>query len=247
MTIYLIWLDDKQCLFCADEATLHEGEPEPPPDAKPGGVRGFFSDRLKRWKTRWSDDRTGVLSWMRRGWDWLHSWTRPDEPMLARLWSSPRLLIRHPASLSPGEPAAIWNHYLRGQFHRHLFWMTVNGIITPPSVILAVLPGPNLIGYWFAYRAAHHALASWGIARARRGAIPITLEPTPELDAPMAIDADGKPRHVALEGAVARLEEHLLRSRRLRWSRRGVTIKTRALNPSPAPGAETADDAAAQL
>lgn len=248
MTIYLIWLDDKRCLFCADEATFQVAASVELPAGKASGARGFIANRLEPWKTSWRADQSGVVSWMRRAWEWLHTWTRPDEPMLARLWSSPGLLIRHPAKLAPDELHEIWSRYLRGQFHRHLFWMAINGLLAPPSLIfLWPLPGPNLIGYWFSYRAVHHAFASWGIRKTRRGAIPITIEPMPELDAPIELDAEGKPRHVALDGTLARLEEHLLRSRWLRWSRRVEDIQTCVVDRSTAPGAETTDDAASEL
>ena len=104
---------------------------------------------------------------MRRSWDWLHSWAHPDEAMLARLWSARRIDLHHPRARGRRGPRHLAD-YLNRQWRRHLVWLIVNGVIAPFSVILAILPGPNLIGYWFAYRAIHHSLVVWGIRRVQQ-------------------------------------------------------------------------------
>ena len=90
-----------------------------------------------------------------------------------------------------------------------MFWLIVNGVIAPFSVLFAILPGPNLIGYWFAYRAIHHMLVVWGIRRVRRNKIPTELHPIAALDLPIERDGDGKMGHAALTGAATRLAEHV--------------------------------------
>ncbi len=69
----------------------------------------------------------------------------------------------------------------------------------------------------------------------------------PELDVAIELDADGKPRHQVLDAVVARLEEHLRRSRWLRWSKRMGDVPTCVVDHPPTPGQETTDDAATQL
>ena len=88
--------------------------------------------------------------------------------------------------------------------------MSANGLVAPPALaMLWLLPGPNVIGYWFAYRAVHHALIVWGIRRVRRGRVELELRPVAELDRPIEVDDEGKARHAALDGEAARLEEHV--------------------------------------
>ncbi|MEJ7711591.1 MAG: hypothetical protein WKF84_17425 [Pyrinomonadaceae bacterium] len=41
--------------------------------------------------------------------------------------------------------------------------------MAPIPLVLAPVPGPNVIGYWFWYRAICHALALMGIRRATCG------------------------------------------------------------------------------
>ena len=66
-----------------------------------------------------------------------------------------------------------------------------------------------MIGYWFAYRAVHHAMIVWGIRRVRRGRIELELRPVAELDWPIAVDDAGKATHAALDGEAPHLEEHV--------------------------------------
>ena len=85
----------------------------------------------------------------------------------------------------------------------------LNGVIAPFAFWLFILPGPNLIGYWFAYRTIHHLLVVWGIRRVRRNTIPTELHPMAALDVPIERDDQGKSSHAALSGAAARLDEHV--------------------------------------
>jgi hypothetical protein len=207
--IYMLLIDDERFFFFADESELahedHGGTPEPPRS----GVRNWIHNRFERLKAAWQGASSGALYWMRKVWDWLHKLVRPDEAMLARLWSVRRINLRHPAARTEIDVRTHWRNYLDRQWRRHLFWFAVNAAIAPPSVVLAVLPGPNVIGFWFAYRAFHHGLVVWGISRARRNLVPIELQALESLDAPIEQDGGGNARHAALQGAEEHLEQHM--------------------------------------
>ena len=87
--------------------------------------------------------------------------------------------------------------------------MSLNTLIAPFTVLFAILPGPNVIGYWFAYRAIHHTLIVWGLRRVRTARIPIELHPVASLDRPIEHDDAGKAKHAALDGEAALLDEHV--------------------------------------
>ena len=160
------------------------------PDQRRGHGPGFMS-QFTKFRSAWEHAESGALLWMRRVWEWLHTWTHPDEAMLARLWSARKVDLHHPAARMEGEVHAIWTDYLNKQWWRHLVWLIVNGTIAPFSVLLFPLPGPNLIGYWFAYRAVHHTLVVWGIRRVLRKSTPTELHPVAALDLPIERDGDG--------------------------------------------------------
>ncbi len=178
--IYLLSIDTRRFFFYADES-------EPPDDRQEGGDasgswrggwRGWLLDRWHRLQSAWERSESGAARWTRRAWNWLHSWAHPDETMLSRLRSARWIELHHPASRDAEEVRGLWREYLDHRWWRHVLWMSANGIVAPPALAtLWILPGPNLIGYWFAYRAVHHAMIVWGIRRVRRGRVAIKLYP----------------------------------------------------------------------
>jgi hypothetical protein len=209
--IYLLLIDHSRFFFYSDESEASDDKDHSDDSSGPrrSGVRGWVLAKYDRFRSAWEHADSGALHWMRLSWDWLHSWTHPDEAMLARLWSARTVGLYHPASRRDDEVRAIWMDYLRQQWRRHLVWLIVNAVIAPISVLFAILPGPNLIGYWFAYRAIHHSLVVWGIRRVRRDKIPTELHPTRALDLPVEIGKDGKHAHAALAGRVTGLDMHM--------------------------------------
>lgn len=242
-------IDHERFFFYSDdsEGSDDEGQAEVS-DAKPrSGVRGWLQEKFLRFKSAWKHADEGALHWMRRAWDWLHKLTRPDEPMLARLRPARRIDLHHPAAYGGDEVRIVWREYLRRQWWRHLLWMSVHGVIAPVSAILAVLPGPNVIGYWFAYRALHHSLVVWGIRRILNEKIPIELHSLAELDVPIDHDDQGEARHAALNGSAARLGDHVTWWRRWgRWmipGRSRLPVRSASSQPRlPANRPETRED-----
>jgi len=209
--IYLLLIDKERFFFYSDESESSHDEGEGDDSSSPArpGLRGWVHDRYSKFKSAWQHADSGAMLWMRRAWDWLQSWAHPDEAMLARLWSTRRIDLHHPAARPGDEVRAIWKHYVGQQWRRHLVWLSCNGAIAPFAFWLFILPGPNLIGYWFAYRTIHHLLVVWGIRRVRRDKIPTELHPIAALELPIERDDQGKSSHAALPGAAARLDEHV--------------------------------------
>jgi Mitochondrial K+-H+ exchange-related len=209
--IYLLSIDKRRCFFYADEseASLDEGDGPRSSGPPPTGLRGRLLDRYHRMRSAWEHSESRVARWTRRTWDWLHTWSHPDESMLVRLRSAHRIDLHHPASRSSDEVRALWGGYLNHRWWRHLLWMTLNSVIAPFTVLFAILPGPNVIGYWFAYRAIHHTLIVWGLRRVRSGRIPIEFHPLASLDRPIEVNEAGEAKHAALDGEATLLEEHV--------------------------------------
>jgi Mitochondrial K+-H+ exchange-related len=210
--IYLLSIDRRRFFFYADESEPPDDEREGggPFGAREAGWRGWLPDRWHGLQSVWEHSDARVVRWTRQAWDWMHSWAHPDETMLSRLRSAGRIELHHPASRGAEEVRKLWNAYLNHRWWRHFLWMSANGLAAPPGLlILWVLPGPNVIGYWFAYRAIHHALILWGIRRVRRGRVEVVLRPVDQLDRPIERDEAGKATHAAIDGEAARLDEHV--------------------------------------
>jgi Mitochondrial K+-H+ exchange-related len=214
--IYMVLIDEKRFFFFADESDLDlddDGERASSEEPR-SGIRKWVVDRVARFKTAWHDAGSGALYWVRRAWDWLHTLARPDEAMLARLRSARQIKLHHPAARNEAVVLGEWQSYLTRQGRRHYFWLGVNALITPFATALFVLPGPNVIGIWFAYRTVHHMIVVWGISRAQRNQIPIELQAVESLDQPVEHGGEGKARHAALEGADEKLGQHVSWRRR---------------------------------
>ncbi len=182
MKIYLLSIDGRRCFFYADESE--------PPDVEDGagpGSRGWLGQLADRWhrlQTAWDrSEARPVRGAPGLGLDALLGPPGRVDAVAAAFRR--RIELHHPVSRDPGEVRKLWDDYLNHRWWRHMLWMSANAIVAPPGLlILWVLPGPNVIGYWFAYRAIHHALIVWGIYRLRRDGVPIELRPLPRSTGP---------------------------------------------------------------
>ncbi len=223
MKIFLLLIDHEQFFFYSDESEATH-DPQDGGDfagKAQSGLAGWLHNQLDKVKKSWHEAESGLTHRLRRCWDWLHSWSHPDEWMLSRLRSAKLIELHHPASRTGDEVLAIWQNYISRQRNRHLVWLTINGVVAPFTVLFAILPGPNIIGYWFLYRAVQHLLVVWGTIRVQRSGVPTELHPLDALDMPVERDGTGKTVHVALAGGGERLGEHVARSRAPRQRRGG--------------------------
>src|SRR4029077_14650039 len=69
-----------------------------------------------------------------------------------------------PSDLSDASAAAVRQRLLAHARRHHGWWLVMNAAGVAVTAILVLLPGPNLIGYYFAFRVIGHYL-SWRGAR----------------------------------------------------------------------------------
>jgi hypothetical protein len=207
--VYLLLVNNEQFIFYSDESEPDESPEEA--QAQPrAGIRGWLEERWHRFQMAFHQSEAGAARSARRTWEWLHSLTHPEESMLVRFRSTRRICLHHPASRSKEAVEKIWRDYLASRGRRHLICLTYNALIAPAALaLLWPLPGPNLIGYWFAYRAIHHWLIVRGIRSVKLGWVPTHLHPEPALDSPVERDPQGKARHAVIEGDGHRLDDYL--------------------------------------
>jgi hypothetical protein len=77
---------------------------------------------------------------------------------------------------------AEWKRYLARARLGKTAWIAVYALLSPVSILLAPLPGPNIIGYWFVYQLACSAMAYSGLYRVSRKSFPTHAECYPALD-----------------------------------------------------------------
>jgi hypothetical protein len=173
----------------------HEGQGQ-------GGRHRWAVRRLRLLEASWKQSEGRGARVIRGLWSWLQRRAHPDEPLLARLRSAGAITVHHPASMDAEVAGVAWSRFLKGGRRRHLPWLIFDSLVAPLTIVLMPLPGPNLIGYWFLYRAIHQLLILTGLRRASRGAIETRFQPLEALDPPIAevaLDCDPQALHDFLE------------------------------------------------
>ena len=185
MIIYLLPLDDGRLAF-------HSDGPEAPSTAPSGRFRGWLDRKGRALAEALGRSEGSVVSWFRGVWTWLHRWTGPDEEMLRSLRLATDYELAYPPTRTEEEARGAWTHYLAVRKRRHLAWLAFNAAIVPGAALLALLPGPNVLGYWFFYRAVMHLLAWLGTRRALARADTTAYRPLEDLDDPVPTSEVGR-------------------------------------------------------
>jgi hypothetical protein len=177
--VYLLSLDGGRCVFYS-EGPETVAEAEMPAPRK--GVRGWAERRYKSLQALLTESEKGVGLRVRRVWEWLQKRIAPDEPALRALRGVRTVKLYHSPAVTEEETHALWTNYLKSRQGRHTFWFVVNLLVAPLTLVLAPLPGPNVIGYWFVYRSVCHLLARLGARNARSSQVTTSYHSTGELD-----------------------------------------------------------------
>jgi len=72
----------------------------------------------------------------------------------------------YPDDLSEAQSRELLRRQLNRDFERHRFWLAIDSLGLVGSAVLALLPGPNLVAYYFVFRIVGHFLSVRG---ARQG------------------------------------------------------------------------------
>ena len=150
---------------------------------------GFWARTLRRLLERWHDlaraahaprETAASSGRLARGRDWLVRRIAESIAEQRTLWSLRRVtsaLFVHPSNLSSASAAAIRERLLtHAATSPRLVADRRISSVSLVTAILVLLPGPNLIGYYFVFRAIGHFL-SWRGARQALERISWTPEP----------------------------------------------------------------------
>jgi len=218
--IYLLSLADGRWVFYSEGLeTVAESESA----VARRGLRGWAERKYKSLQVILNESEKGVGLRMRRTWEWLQKRTAPDEPALRALRSVRAIELYYPPTLTEEETRSLWTDYLKSRQGRHTFWFGVNAFISPLTVLLAPLPGPNLIGYWFVYRAVCHWLARLGARQSRSEQATTAFLSTAALASSFGVTDDERIAGLASEFGLSGLDAYLKRMRAGRGNQRRKT------------------------
>lgn len=148
---------------------------------------------------------TGVLAWLQAR---MMAWVAErvaEQRLLWNLRGRAEVHLAHPDDIAFDDVMVLVRHSLGGDFVRHRRWLVVDGVLLVASGALALVPGPNVLAYFFAFRVVGHWLsmrgASHGLQRTRWEG-----SPSPPLTALRAALVQGQAqRDAAVEGIAQEL------------------------------------------
>jgi hypothetical protein len=130
-----------------------------------------------------SDSDSGLRRAWRAGMRWLKARGGATERVLEELRLPEEVEVVHPAGL-PGHAARrIYRRKVEESVTHHRRWLLVDGALLPLSVVLSLVPGPNLLLPYLAWRTVSHWRGQAGGARALgESELDVTFVADPELD-----------------------------------------------------------------
>jgi hypothetical protein len=173
MDVFLIPLGENRYeLYC--EAPVDEiGTDQEPPRGLFARLKSRFTQMLaaaERARNRGGsiaeDERppTGALA---RAKAYVLAWVADaiaEQRLLWHLRHHTEVTLHHPSDMPAEEAMRIARAALQRDADRHRMWLVIDSLLMIISGALILVPGPNIIGYYFAFRVVGHFL-SWRGAR----------------------------------------------------------------------------------
>jgi hypothetical protein len=162
-------------------------------------------------QNRWTqgEAQRSAGSWVERTQAWAFGWIADriaEQRLLWQLRGCREATLVHPSDVDPSEALRLMRRDLKRDRDRHAWWLAVDLTLLVLSGALAIVPGPNMIAYYFAFRVVGHYLSIRG-ARQGLGRVEWTAEPSPVLaDLRTVLRMDPGPRLTRVRDIASRLE-----------------------------------------
>jgi hypothetical protein len=153
-------------MYCERQPTSAD---EAPANGWFGGLRQKFATMLRKAEEGDEDDAesTGMFA---RAQARMMAWVAErvaEQRLLWNLRSHDAAVITHPDDLEFDEVMRIVQQSLKADHGRHMRWLVVDTLLLIASGVFFFVPGPNVIGYYFAFRVVGHWLSMRGAAQGR--------------------------------------------------------------------------------
>jgi hypothetical protein len=158
-----------------DRYELYCEEPDDaPPEAPPSGLFRRLVYRFnvmlaeaERERRQASTPRPGgsLVRVRRRIMRWVAE-SIAEQRLLWQLRRRSEATLVYPADLSDPHARTLLRRHLSHDFERHRFWLAIDSLGLVGSAALVLVPGPNVVAYYFAFRMVGHFLSVRG---ARQG------------------------------------------------------------------------------
>ena len=116
-----------------------------------------------------------ALSHARRAYEWVSWRRRRREHLLRALGEMERVRIHYPSAMTAAQAQSVYDRLIQAAIEKHGKWMVANAAAVPVSVPLSLIPGPNLLLAYLAWRSVTHYQSRKAGQRATE--LPIDLVP----------------------------------------------------------------------
>ena len=92
-----------------------------------------------------------------------------EQRLLWNLRHESAVVAAHPQDLTFEQTLTLIHRTLQRDYERHRVWLVVDSVLLIASAALMLIPGPNIVAYYFAFRVMGHWLSMRGAVQGLRG------------------------------------------------------------------------------
>jgi Mitochondrial K+-H+ exchange-related len=175
MDVYLVPVGPSQHeLYCEVPDEPHEAEDAEQPQGLFRRLRARFREMLAeaerdRLQARAVNTQGG---WLMRAKARLMRWVAESIAEQRLLWHLRRqteACLYYPDDLDETQAAAALRSSLVRDFDKHRFWLTIDALLFIASGLFMLVPGPNVLAYYFAFRVVGHYFSLQGARQGLNG------------------------------------------------------------------------------
>jgi hypothetical protein len=175
MDVYLVPVGpDRHELYCEVPDEPEEDTSAEPPKGFFRRLRARFSEMLAEAERERRQARATVVhdGWVSRAKARLMRWVAESIAEQRLLWHLRRqseACLYYPDDLDEAQAIAALRSQLGRDFDKHRFWLTIDALCFIVSGLLVLVPGPNVLAYYFAFRLVGHYFSLRGARQGLNG------------------------------------------------------------------------------
>ena len=211
MEVFVIPLGrDRHELYCENVE-----DPDNQEDGRKAGLSGWLRERFRRVLQATEPIVPGGLvvapapHWFGRLEGWILGWLVEriaDQRLLWNLRRQTNACVMYPDDLSFDQATAIIFLKLTQEYSRHRVWLVVDASGLVISGLFAVIPGPNLLAYYFAFRVVGHWLSMRGAVQGMKSIKWSGMPSSPLAELQLVANLDPKDRQQKIQAIATRLK-----------------------------------------
>ena len=174
MDVFVIPIGGDRYELYYEQTSEVEMEDEPPPSGMFARLQRRFTELLRAAEEQRNQDGGPTetsQSWTGRMQDRMMAWIAKriaEQRLLWNLRKQEQAVAVHPSDMAFDAVMPHVQRALQRDFERHRVWLVVDTIGLLASAALAIVPGPNVLAYFFIFRVGGHWLSMRGATQGRR-------------------------------------------------------------------------------